>query len=111
MRRGDTLWSIARRFRVSLSTLQSANGINNSRMIKPGMRLDIPDGSASAAKKAKKGADKVRAKLVKYRVRRGDNLYTIARRFGVTVSELRQWNSLNRKGTIYPNQHLKVYVR
>lgn len=111
VRRGDTLWSIARRFRVSLSTLQRANGIRNSRKIKPGMRLDIPDGSASAVKKAKKGADQVRAKLVKYRVRRGDNLYSIARRFGVTVSELRRWNSLNRKGTIYPNQRLKVYVR
>lgn len=110
IRKGDTLWDISRRFKVGLNTLKQANGITNSHRLRPGMRLEIPDGSASAARATRKGAGKVHAKLVQYKVRRGDNLYSIARRFGVTVAELRKWNRLNRKGTIYPNQRLKVYV-
>jgi membrane-bound lytic murein transglycosylase D len=51
------------------------------------------------------------AQLVRYKVRRGDNLTAIARKFGVTVNDLREWNALNSKGTIYTGQRLKVYVR
>ncbi|WP_018124440.1 lytic transglycosylase [Desulfovibrio oxyclinae] len=109
IRRGDTLWSISRTFGVSVNTLKRSNGITNSRRIKPGMRLYIPNAGAKATKQAKKGAGEVRAKLVQYKVRRGDNLISIARRFGCTVAQLRKWNKLNRN-TIYVNQRLKVYV-
>eukprot|EP00831_Metopus_contortus_P002590 TRINITY_DN10949_c0_g1_i1.p4 TRINITY_DN10949_c0_g1~~TRINITY_DN10949_c0_g1_i1.p4 ORF type:complete len:105 (-),score=16.33 TRINITY_DN10949_c0_g1_i1:95-409(-) len=71
----------------------------------------IPSRSEEAAKQAAKDAGKVKTELVQYRVRRGDNLTTISHRFGVTVSDLRRWNSLNSRGTIYAGQKLKVYVQ
>lgn len=41
VRSGDTLWEIARRHNVSVSTIKSANGMKNS-LIRPGQRLVIP---------------------------------------------------------------------
>jgi LysM repeat protein len=51
---------------------------------------DMPAGEASA-----------------YRIRRGDTLSVIARRFGVSVEELRQWNGID-SDDIYPGQSITV---
>jgi len=110
VRRGDTLWSIAQGFGTTVNTLKRANGLRSSRL-KIGQRLYIPNSSNQATKQAVKQAEKVKTQLVHYKVRRGDNLTTISRKFGVRVSDLRKWNSLNSRGTIYAGQRLKVYVQ
>ena len=43
----------------------------------------------------------------RYKVRRGDNLFEIARRFGLSVAELKKINSLKRN-TIYAGQILRI---
>lgn len=109
VRRGDTLWSISQKFGTTVSTVKRANGLRSSRL-KVGQRLYIPNNSGAATKQAARDAGKVKSQLVRYKVRRGDNLTSIAQKFGVTISELRKWNALNRRGTIYAGQRLKVYV-
>jgi membrane-bound lytic murein transglycosylase D len=47
------------------------------------------------------------AKYIYYRVRRSDNLNAIARRYGVSLSELREWNHL-RNNYIVKGQNLKI---
>jgi len=44
----------------------------------------------------------------RYKVKRGDTLYSIARRHGVSVDRLKKWNSI-RRNKIYPGQKLKIY--
>jgi len=110
VRNGDTLWSISRAFSTTVTTLKRANGLRSSRL-KVGQKLYIPNSSNAATKQAVKDAKNVKTQLVHYKVRRGDNLTSISQRFGVTISDLRRWNSLNRRGTIYAGQHLKVYVQ
>jgi len=110
VRSGDTLWSISQKFGTTVNTVKRSNGLRSSKL-KVGQKLYIPNNSNSATKQAVKDAEKVKTQLVRYKVRRGDNLTAIARKFGVTVSELRKWNALNRKGTIYSGQRLKVYVQ
>ncbi|QJB55617.1 lytic transglycosylase domain-containing protein [Pseudodesulfovibrio sp. zrk46] len=110
VRNGDTLWSISQKFGTTVNTIKRSNGLRSSRL-KVGQKLYIPNNSGAATKQAVKDAGKVKTQLVRYKVRRGDNLTSIARKFGVTVSELKKWNSLNRKGTIYAGQRLKVYVQ
>lgn len=110
VRSGDTLWSISRKFGTTVNTLKRSNGLRSSRL-RVGQKLYIPNNSATATKQAVKEAGKVKTQLVKYKVRRGDNLWTIARKFGVKVSDLRRWNSLNSRGTIYAGQRIKVYVQ
>ena len=110
VRSGDTLWSISRAFGTTVNTMKKANGLRSSRL-KVGQKLYIPNSSDQATKQAVKDAGKVKTQLVHYKVRRGDNLTSISRRFGVKISDLRRWNSLNSRGTIYAGQKLKVYVQ
>jgi len=107
---GDTLWDISRRYSVSVNTLQQANGLTRRSTLKVGQRLYIPDASGKTQRAAKAQAQSVHAELVRYKVRRGDTLSAIARRFGVSISQLRAWNNMGRRSTIYVNQYLKVYV-
>ncbi|BCS88939.1 LysM peptidoglycan-binding domain-containing protein [Pseudodesulfovibrio sediminis] len=110
VRSGDTLWSISQRFGTTVNTLKRANGLHSNRL-KLGQKLYIPNSSSKATKAAAKKAGQVKAQLVHYKVRRGDNLISISRKFGVKVSDLQRWNSLNSRGTIYAGQKLKVYVQ
>ena len=43
-----------------------------------------------------------------YTVRRGDSLYSIAQRFGVTVDQLVTWNGISRRATLYPGNRLTI---
>ena len=110
VRSGDTLWSISRKFGTTVNTLKRSNGLRTSRL-KVGQKIYIPNNSGAATKQAAKDAKAIKSQLVHYKVRRGDNLSTISRKFSVKVSDLRKWNALNRKGTIYAGQRLKVYVQ
>jgi membrane-bound lytic murein transglycosylase D len=47
---------------------------------------------------------------VTYRVKKGDNLSTIARKFKVSVSNLKSWNKLDSKKPLQPGQKLKIIV-
>ncbi len=47
-------------------------------------------------------------KAVYIRVRRGDSLWSIARRYGTTVYALRRLNHLGRRSVIYPGQRLRI---
>ena len=110
VRRGDTLWDIASRYKVSVNTLKRANGIYSSRL-KVGQKLYIPDNSARRAASSITKAENVKQQLVKYKVRRGDNLWSIARRFGVKVSSLMKWNRLDSKSIIRPGDRIRVYIQ
>lgn len=89
VRTGDTLYDIANDYKVSVSALKQINGLRSSR-IYPGKELRIPasapvSSSPSSATTTQPGT---------YRVQKGDTLYDIARRFGVSISELRRVNNL-----------------
>lgn len=122
VRRGDSLSLIARRFGTSVGAIRQMNGLRGSR-IHPGQVLKLsepprvpkepadPDPTASAkagASTPSAPAPASRPRL--YRVRRGDSLTVIARRFGTSVSEIRRANRL--RGTrIIVGQNLKIPVR
>jgi peptidoglycan lytic transglycosylase D len=80
IRRGDNLAEIARRFKVSIDDLKAWNGLSNNR-ITAGEYLTIRTGGSSPAGQ--------------YRIRRGDTLEAIAKRFGVSVDDLKTWNGLS----------------
>jgi membrane-bound lytic murein transglycosylase D len=103
----ETVWSISKKFNVSVKTLVDANGLASSKAIKPGMRISIPDAAAKDAKKTRAQAAKAREQVTRYTVRQGDTLYSVSKRFGVTADALKSWNKL--KGTgIRPGDSLRV---
>ncbi len=108
VKKGDTLASIAKKFRVSVSALKRWNKID--KYIYPNQKIIIYKRVHRYinGKKIVKRNIKYLKKIVKkrkptfryiyYKVKPGDSLIKIARKFGVTVSELRKWNNI--KGNI-----------
>lgn len=93
VRRGDSLWGIAKKFRVSVRSIRKWNNLASNR-IYPKQRLKI-----SPRKSARYSSY--------YKVRSGDTLLGIAKKFGVTLNNIKKWNNLA-SDMIYPNQQLKV---
>lgn len=100
VRRGDTLSEIATRQGVSLAALRRLNGLERRSLIHPGQRLRLSGESTPAASTGSDG--------VRYRVRRGDTLSKIARRFAVSVQQLRLWNDLSHD-RILAGESLSIY--
>jgi len=104
---GDTVYSIAWSAGVDYHDLAAWNGISSSYTIHPGQKLRIvPPGSGDSRRSATVDGGSVPGGV--YRVRKGDTLYSIARRNRVTVSQLRQWNGLRHNSRIYPGQKLRL---
>ena len=103
--RGDTLGGIARRYGVSIAAVREANGLKGSRIV-AGRTLRIPLSGKAAAASRNVAAGR---RKVRYRVRKGDSLYTIARKFSVSIRDLRRWNRVGRY--LRPGQRLTVYVK
>lgn len=95
VRRGDNLWNVARRHGISLAALTHANpGIGP--VLAPGERLRIP--AAVGA-----GDDEI-----VHHVRRGDTLYDLARRYGVTIASITRVNRIRPDSTLHPGQPLRI---
>ncbi len=102
VRRGDTLWDIAQAHRISVNSLLRANGLSKRSVLRPGQKLTIPGRGASSAT-ASRGTDGET-----HVVRRGESLYKIARRYGVTVERLCSLNGLAPDTVIHPGDKLAV---
>jgi murein DD-endopeptidase MepM/ murein hydrolase activator NlpD len=90
LRRGDTLYSVSRKFRVPLDELLRANNITDPSSLKVGTRVEIPQAWAEV------------------RVQKGDTLFSLARRFGISVTDLRRINSLPLDHVLKIGESLRV---
>ncbi|MEQ8659446.1 MAG: LysM peptidoglycan-binding domain-containing protein [Gammaproteobacteria bacterium] len=98
VRAGDNLWELARTNGTSVAALARANGISLRSTLKPGHRMLLPGGEAPAVPSA----------APHYEVRRGDSLWTISRRFKISVADLKRWNGLADELVLRPGQRLVV---
>jgi cell wall-associated NlpC family hydrolase len=89
VRKSESIYSLARKYRVSVDDIKAANGLVSSQ-IRKGEVLVIPPRSQSAAIDATSSSSS-------YKVRRGDTLEKIARKTGVTVADLKRLNTLKSK--------------
>jgi membrane-bound lytic murein transglycosylase D len=94
VRRGDTLWEIAQKHGTTVDRLCSLNGMGSRSRIYPGQKIAVPGLSSASG-----GVHKVR---------RGDTLWSIAQKYGMTVEEICQANSITANTRIYPGQSLDI---
>jgi LysM repeat protein len=105
VRPGDTLYSIARKFGVSMQAIMAANNLANPNWIYVGQRLLIP----SPGTPWPTPTPGPWPQPTTYVVKRGDTLYSIARRFGTTVQAIAQANHIINPNRIYVGQRLVIY--
>jgi membrane-bound lytic murein transglycosylase D len=138
VKKGETLLSISKKLKVSRADLAEANYLSTKAGLKAGQQLIIPRAptlllatntetatavvetaavtsgpsavDAVAASAPARPAPRVESapEKVVHRVRRGDTLYSIAKRFDTTVEELKEWNRL-RSSVIQVGQRLTIF--
>jgi len=107
--RGENLWSIARFYRVSLSELVRVNGISNASRIRVGLRLTIPGENAAPPPAAATPPPAPPSPTGGVHVvARGDNLWSIARFYRVSLSALISTNRIADASRIRTGQRLTI---
>jgi membrane-bound lytic murein transglycosylase D len=97
---GDTLTSIAKKYRVTPVSIAEANDLERNAHLEPGEKLIIP---------ATKPQEEAKSRLVRYRVRKGDTLGGIADQFSVTDEQVRKWNGL-KSNKVNRGMVLRIYT-
>ncbi|HEV2102771.1 MAG TPA: transglycosylase SLT domain-containing protein [Candidatus Acidoferrum sp.] len=97
---GETLTSIAKKYRVTPGAIAAANDLEAGTGLEAGEKLIIP---------AARPIEETKSRLVRYRVRRGDTLGGIADQFSVTDADIRKWNGL-KGGKVSRGMVLRIYT-
>lgn len=105
VRRGETLWSIARRHGTTMDRLAQTNGLTRNSTLAVGQVLSLPGTQTLASTDASSVSQSVT-----YVVRSGDTLSRIASKFRVRLNDLLGWNDLSPRSIIKPGQRLVMYV-
>ena len=79
VQKGDSLWSIANKFNMTVSELKNLNNLTNN-LLSIGQVLKIKDSSNNGK--------------TTYTVQKGDSLWVIANKYGITTEELKSYNNL-----------------
>lgn len=104
---GDSLWTVARRNGTSAHALAAANGLALDSTLRIGQRLRLPE-PAAARTEVTAAVPEGHGAVTHYRVQRGDSLWTIARRFKVSIASLKLWNEHVADGVLKPGERLVV---
>lgn len=108
IRNGDTLGQIARKYGISVSALQRSNNLKGT-LIRAGADLLIPLSPGAATGPGFQAADPG-VNAVVHRVRSGDTLWAIARRYNVYITQITRWNSIGTHDLLHLGQNIVVYV-
>lgn len=87
--KGDSLWTIAKKYGIGVEELAAANQLSKSATLRLGQKLNVPAKAAPAKASAQSDAAN------SYEVKSGDSLGSIARKHGTTASALRTANNLS----------------
>ena len=99
---GDSLWSIASRYKLTPKTIARNNNIETSSILRIGQQLNIGNKNIYRTIDSKK-------RTILYSVKQGDNLYRIADLFGVEAVDIKKLNNLD-DSAIMPGQIIKIII-
>jgi membrane-bound lytic murein transglycosylase D len=105
VRKGDTLFKIANKYRVTVQQICAWNNISTGHVLRTGESLvvhGISPGSVASSKNS--------GKKITYKVKKGDTLYKIASNYNTDVASLVRWNQKASQG-IYPGDRLTIYTK
>jgi len=115
VKRGETLNQISRHYRLNVETLRTANNLR-SNLLRNGQDLLIPISARPLKPEVIRTAYRAsssraaRGEPVIHRVRRGETLSSIARRYNVVVGQLAKWNLMQMSDVLRLGQKLKIWT-
>ena len=111
VRYGESLWTISRKYNVSIHDLAAVNKIRNRNKVRVGQKLNVPLKGGNAWANANKTGPRGYSKQI-YRVKKGDTLGQIAENFGTRASKIRRWNNMKYGShLIHAGQKLVIWVK
>jgi len=114
VQKGDTLYSLSKKFQLTVAELRAANNLSENDVLKAGQKLIIPEadiGTAAALSSTKSVSTAATAQKVKtteYVVQKGDTLYSLAKKNNMSVADLLSLNNLDSSAVIKVGQKIKI---
>ncbi len=109
---GESLWTIAKKYEISIALLKKTNHLESSKL-RIGRNLLIPAGSFRESMVPTAPATAIKMPVLKgdkYRIKSGDSLWLIARRFDIHVKQILEWNNIPKDQAINPGDELKILL-
>jgi membrane-bound lytic murein transglycosylase D len=107
VQRGDSLWSIAKRSNTSIDTLARLNRIGRRDLLRVGQTIRLPRLHPTFTEVGQGPRER---REIRYKVRRGDSLSRIAKKFRVRVTDIVEWNAIVPERYLQPGQALTLFV-
>jgi membrane-bound lytic murein transglycosylase D len=115
LKKGEKLEHVAAKFDISLARLKEVNGLTRTKRTRPGQMLLVPmedDATTNldetyTSSDFEAPADDYHKRTI-YRVKRGDTLNSIARRYGTSVGQIKAWNALH-ANSVRTGQRLTIW--
>ena len=125
VRNGESLWTIARRYGSRVDLIQRFNRLPSASRIRAGATLMIPlpngeglnpiaaaergytENALVSSNPLRDGIMTTEDGVIIHRVKSGDTLWSISRRYGVCIADILRWNSLG-SHRIWPGDTLKL---
>jgi LysM repeat protein len=111
VKKGDTLSEIALMYGISYKTLASENNMSTKKSLRIGQKLKLPAGASAKADKSSLKKGKPTGKTVRasskdgtYKVKNGENLWTIPKKFGIKRSDFMSANRFSKSTVLQIGQ-------
>jgi len=120
IRNGDSLSTIAAKYKISIRSLKSINNMNNS-FIRAGNTLMVPVAAADVRhysqsleqrlhNRKNASAQTEKGTRVDHRVQKGESLWAIGQRYNVSTKKIARWNNMAPADPIYGGQKLAIWT-
>ena len=111
VQKGDTLYSLSKKFQLTVGELRAANNLSESDVINLGQKITIPEadiGTAAALSSTNSKSISNSSKTKVYTVQKGDTLYSLARKNNISVADLMVLNNFDSSKVIKIGEKIKI---
>jgi len=107
---GESLWTIAQNYQVSLRELSQLNDLENTEMLSIGqiIKIPLPGRSKDDTNKREDNEEEYKYDWVEHIVEPGENISIIAQKYYVPVEKICQLNQISEQDYVYPGQRIKI---
>jgi LysM repeat protein len=98
---GESPWTIAQKYGVELGDLLAANGLSKNSVVKAGQELTIPSGDSGSTS----------TKTIVHKTTAGQSPSTIAKKYGVSTSDLFQWNNWSKSHVLQIGEEVTIQAK